>query len=100
MKITKGLSYRVGSYNVSSQKEIVKVSKGTGIINVTTKRIIFKGSETSTTINTSAIIDIEPFSDAVTIFRSKGQPVTIESADAVNLYKYLRSATRRKLINS
>jgi hypothetical protein len=94
MKITKGLSYRVGSYNVSSSKEIIKVSKGTGVVNITTKRVIFKSSDNTMTINISAIIDLEPFNDAVTIYKSKGHPMTIESRDAINLYKYLRSATR------
>ncbi len=47
VRITKGLSYRMGSYNVSSQKEMVDISKGKGSLTVTNKRIIFKNADGS-----------------------------------------------------
>ena len=95
IKITKGLSYRLGSYNVSSTKEMVDVSKGKGLLNVTTKRILFKNADGVTTINSNAIVDLEPFKDAVIIFKATGKPITIRTADAVSLYKYIRSAMRK-----
>lgn len=95
VKITKGFSYRLGSYNVSTDKKIVDVSKGKGLLNVTNQRIIFKGKDDVTTINTNAIVFVEPFKDAVVISKSTGKPLTIKSSDAARLYQYIRSATRR-----
>jgi hypothetical protein len=94
IRIMKGLSYRVGSYNVASQKETVDISKGKGVINVTSKRVMFKGLDGATTINNSTIVDIQPYSDAVVITKSTGKPLTIKTKDAIRLYQYLRAATR------
>ena len=95
VKITKGFSYRLGSYSVSTDKKIIDVSKGRGLLNVTNQRIIFKGTDDVTTINTNAIVFVEPFKDAVIISKSTGKPLTIKTGDAARLYQYIRSATRR-----
>jgi hypothetical protein len=96
MKMGKGLSYRIGSYSVSSQKETIEVSEGYGILNVTTRRILFKGKEGVVTINTNSIVDMEPFKDAVIIHKTTGKPISLNTADGLTLYKYLRSASRYK----
>lgn len=94
IKIAKGLSYSVGSYNVSTQKEMQDVDKGTGVLNITTKRLLFKSSIKNLTIRLSSIIDIEPFSDAVIITKSSGNPLIFRTKDAVKLYQYLNGAIR------
>lgn len=94
VKITKGFSYRVGSYNVSSQKETVDISKGKGFLNVTTQRIIFKSGEGVTTIKNSSIVDIEPYKDAVVISKTTGKPLTFKTSEAIQLYQHIRAATR------
>ena len=96
MKLGKGLSYRVGHTSVSTQKETIEVSEGYGLLNVTTKRILFKGKEGVVTINTNTIVDMEPFKDAVIIHKTTGKPISLNTADGLTLYKYLRSATRNK----
>lgn len=94
IKIAKGLSYSVGSYNVSTQKEMQDVDKGTGVLNVTTKRLLFKSPVKNITIRHSTIVDIEPFSDAVIITKSSGNPLIFRTKDAVKLYQYLNGAIR------
>jgi hypothetical protein len=96
MKLGKGLSYRVGSTSISTQKETIEVSEGYGILNVTSKRILFKGKEGIVTINNNAIVDMEPFKDAVIIHKTTGKPISINTNDGMTLYRYLRSATRNK----
>lgn len=92
IKIAKGLSYNIGSYNVSSQKEIVSVSKGVGKLNLTTKRILFKSGDQSVTVTLSSIIDIEPFSDAVIITKSTGKPLIFNVSDGIRFYQLLDAA--------
>lgn len=92
MNIMKGVSYSVGSYNVSQEKETVNQSKGTGTLNLTTKRILFKNNDKNLTIPLKSIIDIEPFSDAVKIIRSSGNPLIFKVFDGVRLSQYLNGA--------
>jgi hypothetical protein len=94
IKIVKGLSYNIGSYNFSTQKEMQDVFKGKGIINITTKRILFKSPEKKLTIRHSAIIDIETFSNAIIISKSTGNPLIFRTEDAIKLYQYLNGAIR------
>jgi len=94
IKIAKGLSYNIGSYNVSTQKEMQDVDKGIGVLNITTKRLLFKSPVKNLTITHSSIVDIEPFSDAVIITKSNGNPLVFRTKDAVKLYQYLNGAIR------
>jgi len=92
IKIAKGLSYNIGSYNVSSHKETVSVSKGVGKMNLTTKRILFKSGDKGVTVTLSSIIDIEPFSDAVIITKSTGKPLIFNVSDGIRFYQLLDAA--------
>lgn len=92
MNIMKGVSYSVGSYNVSQEKETVNQSKGIGILNLTTKRILFKNADKNVTITLKSIVDIEPFNDAVKIFRSSGNPLIFKVTDGIKLSQYLNGA--------
>lgn len=94
LKIAKGLSYNIGSYNVSTQKELQDISKGTGIFNITTKRILFKSNEKNLSVLFSSIINIEPYSDAVIISKSSGNPLVFRTTDSIKLYQYLNGAIR------
>ena len=96
VRIAKGVSYNMGSYRTSSDKETIEVSKGKGTLNITTKRILFKGKEGVTTINSNAIVDLEPFKDAVVIHKTTGKPITLKTNDGIKLYKYIRTAARGK----
>lgn len=82
IKIAKGLSYNAGSYSVGTSSETVDVSKGAGPLNLTTKRIIFKSGDKNLTILLSSIIDIQSFSDCVTISKTSGVPLSFMIKDA------------------
>lgn len=94
LKIAKGLSYNVGSYKISYNKETVEVLKGTGLVNITTKRILFKSHEKSLTIGLNSIIDIEPFSDAVIVTKSTGNPLVFKLKESIGFYQHLNGAIR------
>lgn len=94
IKIMKGLSYRLGSYNVSTEKETVEISKGRGLVNVTTKRLLFKSGDGVVTINNSAIVNLEPYNNAVVIIKATGKPLIFKTPDAIILYQYIRAVLR------
>lgn len=94
IKIAKGLSYNLGSYGYSTNKETRRISKGIGVLNVTTKRILFKASQKNTTIRLSAIVDLEPFSDGLKIYKSTGNPLIIKDNNGAELYQAVNGAIR------
>ncbi len=94
VKIMKGLSYNVGSYKYSTSKETKRLSKGVGTINITTKRILFKAGQKNTTIRLSAIVDLEPYSDGLMIFKSTGNPVILMDENGAELYQSINGAVR------
>ncbi len=94
LKIAKGLSYNLGSYNVQMKKELKDISHGIGVLNLTNKRILFKNSEKNTTIRLSAIVDIEPYSDSVVIYKSSGNPLIFKISDGEKFYQLLNAAIK------
>lgn len=94
VKIAKGLSYNLGSYNVSTTKETKQVSRGIGVLNVTTKRILFKTDLKSTAIRLSAIVNLEPFDDGLIIHKSSGNPLLIKDKYGKELYQSVNGAIR------
>jgi len=94
VKIAKGISYNFGSYNYSTEKETKRISKGIGILNITTKRILFKTAEKSTTIRLSAIVDLKQFNDGIMIFKSTGNPLIIIDENGLDLYQSVNGAIR------
>ena len=82
IKIAKGISYRYGSIagNRVSQDELVKIDSGT--VYFTNKRIIFKGNFGNKSIPLSKIIDIEEYTDGLTIQRATGKSPFIEMENA------------------
>ncbi|MEY8847278.1 TM2 domain-containing protein [Psychroserpens sp. XS_ASV72] len=94
IRIAKGLSYSVGSYNFSSSKETKRVSKGIGTLNITTKRVLFKASQKTLTIRHSAIVDLEPFSNGLMIYKSSGNPILIKHNKSMEIYQAINGAIR------
>ena len=94
VKIAKGISYNFGSYNYSTEKETKQISKGVGVLNITTKRILFKTSEKSTTIRLSAIVDLKQFDDGLMIFKSTGNPLIILDKNGLDLHQSVNGAIR------
>lgn len=95
IKIAKGLSYNLGSYNVGIDKKTITVSKGIGTLNLTTKRILFKNSDNIMTVQFSSIIDTEPFTDAVIISKSTGKPMIFSINDGLYFYLLLNFAINK-----
>ncbi len=94
IKITKGLSYNLGAYNYSTNNVLKEISKGIGLVNVTTKRILFKSEEQNKVIRLSEIVDIEPYSDGIIIFRSSGNPCLFRTEKGLELYQAVNGAIR------
>jgi hypothetical protein len=90
----KGFSYSVGSYNVTAERETVNQLKGTGIVNVTTKRILFKSPDKHLTIPMTSIIEIQPYKDAVMIAKATGNPYTFALKEGAKMYQYVCGAIR------
>lgn len=94
VKIAKGLSYNLGSYSYSTSKTLKEISKGIGIVNVTTKRILFKTDSKNTVIRLSEIVDIEPYQNGVVIFRSSGNPYIFKTENGLELYQAINGGVR------
>ncbi|HNR66017.1 MAG TPA: hypothetical protein PKJ95_06985 [Atribacterota bacterium] len=61
IRITKGVSFRVGGFKSSSHEELKTIDDG--IFSITNKRIIFSGIKRTININFNKIISMEPFKD-------------------------------------
>jgi Chloroplast envelope transporter len=82
IRITKGLSFRVGSVTPQrvTRDEITPIDSGT--VYVTNKRIIFDGQKKNATIRYGALLGIEVFSDAIKLEKATGRsPYLLLSGD-------------------
>ncbi len=72
-RIMKGLSYRSGSYQVQrvTQEETQQVSSG--MIYITSKRIVFHGQLKSGTIGFNSIVSFIPYADGIEIEKTSGR---------------------------
>ena len=73
VRIMKGLSYRSGSYQVQrvTQEETQQVSSG--MIYITSKRIVFHGQPKSGTIGFNSIVSFIPYADGIEIEKTSGR---------------------------
>lgn len=94
IKLMKGLSYNIGSSSVKINKETVKLSKGIGKLNITTKRILFKANQKVSNVLISQIVDLEPFTDGVLIYKSSGNPIFIKCSSVLDLYQSITGVIR------
>lgn len=72
-RIMKGLSYRVGSYNIQriTQEEMRQISSDT--LYITNKRIVFHGDPKNASIRFSNVISYSPYSDGIEIEKPSGR---------------------------
>ncbi|MGA2541690.1 MAG: hypothetical protein ABSG78_09085 [Verrucomicrobiota bacterium] len=68
----RGVRFRFGGFTPMRTEEITPLS--TGILYVTSKRLLFNGESRNTTVNLSKIVDGHLFSDCVKIDKSTGKP--------------------------
>lgn len=67
IRVAKGLSFRVGAFQIQSHEELKVLDQG--IITLTNKRIVYSGAKKTVNIPLNKIISIEPYSDAISIMR-------------------------------
>jgi hypothetical protein len=76
IRIAKGISYNVGSRRISTRQEEYTHSFGSGKLFVTNSRLIWAGDKRTLNIPYGKIINVDAFSDGVTIYKDTGKPVT------------------------
>jgi DNA-directed RNA polymerase subunit RPC12/RpoP len=67
-----GVRFRFGGYTPIKSEEMTPLS--TGLIYVTSKRLLFNGDRRNTTINLTKIVDGHVYADALRIEKSTGKP--------------------------
>jgi len=69
IRIAKGISFHVGRFGSSSEshQEIRNIDKG--ILTITNQRLVFSGAMKTVSINLEKIIQIDPFSDGVSLHK-------------------------------
>ena len=73
IRVMKGVSYRFGDFEASSEKKVVPIDSGNFIL--TNKRMIFSGAKKSVDFPLSKIVAITPVDNGVLIDRSGKQNV-------------------------
>lgn len=73
MKIAKGWYLRSGNIKGSRQYQDVMTLIDTGVLYITSKRILFVGEKGNKTITYSQILDLTPYSDGIQIVKSTGK---------------------------
>jgi hypothetical protein len=68
----KGVRFRFGGYTPIKSEEMTPLS--TGLLHVTSKRLLFNGERRNTTINLTKIVDGHVYADALRIEKSTGKP--------------------------
>lgn len=73
IRIAKGLSWRVGAFasRSTSHEEIQTIDSG--VLTLTTKRLVFLGSKRNATADLSKILAMEPYSDGICVVTSGRQ---------------------------
>lgn len=89
--VSKHIGIKGGTYGISTEREDRDFSKGFGVLNVTSKRLLFKAEGRITTIKAGSIVDIEAYDNALVVLKSSGNPLTIRTKEALKLYQYLKT---------
>ena len=76
VRIMKGVYYSVGSVRVQSEKEEYSHELGSGVLCSTNVRLLFVSPQKSISIPLGKIIQCQPYSDGVKIFKDAGKPLT------------------------
>lgn len=82
VRITKGVSYRVGSYKPYRQVHNELIQIDTGTLFVTNQRIIFMGAKKNSNIKYDNILSIVPHTDGVGIEKQSGKSPVLVCSDS------------------
>lgn len=92
VRVMKGVSVRAGGSRGTPVETETTVSRGMGVLGITTKNVYFSGSK-SVRIPFNKIVSLEPFRDAVGVTRDRasGLPEYFKCSDAQFLHQLLHS---------
>lgn len=76
--IAKGLSFRIGHSRIAQHKEEHQHSFGSGQLCVTNKRLLWSGTNRTFSIPYEKIVDLDPYTDGITIFKDTGKPLSFD----------------------
>jgi len=80
----RGVRFRFGGYTPIKSEEMTPLSSG--LLYVTSKRLLFNGDRRNTTINLTKIVDGHVYSDALRIEKSTGKPDMFSMSPAQGRY--------------
>jgi len=88
VRVAKGLYLRSSAFKGRPVNRAVTVSKGSGILGITTKHIYFTGTSDSFRIRYSKIVSFQPSENAITIMRdtASAKPETFVNGDGWFIY--------------
>lgn len=89
IKIAKGLSYRLGSYNVSRNITDELKLIATGKIYITNKKILFIGNNTTKTIIFNKLVNYDFIPGGILLIKQTGKPVSLECNSQLNIFKFI-----------
>lgn len=75
VRLAKGIYYSAGSTSISRQTERYHHSFGQGVLSATNKRLMWISPQKSISIPLDKVIQFEPFTDGVRIFKDTGKPL-------------------------
>jgi hypothetical protein len=80
--IIKGVRYRIASYDFARREAITPLSSG--ILYITSKRLLFAGESRNTSINLSRIVNLQIYKGALEVQKNTGKPdlFSMEAAQA------------------
>ena len=96
IRICKGVYYTIGSISPEKVTENIWKLIDTGTLYVTSKRLIFMGSNSNKNIRFNKVLAFEPYSDGVQIEKDTGRPVLFGFTDNIDIFSVLLS----RLINN
>lgn len=99
IRVTKGLSYRVGSSRGNPIRADV-TSTYPGIFAITNKRVVFSGSAKAFSIPYKSLIDFEPYSDGIGLQKTNAYYLVRFNAERVSevIFKILTNVINKEMI--
>lgn len=76
VRLMKGVYYSAGSIRVQSEKEDYSHELGSGILCATNSRLLFVSPQKTISIPLGKIIQCQPYSDGIKVFKDSGKPLT------------------------
>jgi len=92
IKIVKGLYWRAGDLGVRTYSDDVLTHIDSGVLYLTNKRLIFKGTRKNTTIQLTKILDFIAYKDGVEIQKETGKTPLLKFSQNIDVFSALLGA--------